>query len=389
VEASRGALGGRDSLRIVVLGYVVRGPMGGMAWHHLQYVLGLHRLGHDVWFLEDSDDYPSCYDPSVNQMGEDPTYGLAFAGDAFDRLGLAERWSYYHAPGGVWRGPAAGQAGEICRTADLLLNVSGVNPLRDWTASIPVRVLIDTDPLFVQVRHLKDDHARRLAQGHTAFRSFGENVPALRGVADDGFDWRPTRQPVVLDCWSGAATPAADAAFTTVMQWDSYKPVSYGGRDYGMKSLSFPTFLDLPRRTARALELAIGNPPPALAAAGWRLRDPLAVGRTPWSYRDYIWGSFAEFSVAKQGYVAARTGWFSERSANYLASRRPTLLQDTGFTDWMETGEGVVGFTTFEEAVEGARRIEADYARHAAAARDIAAAYFDHRHVLQNLLEGL
>ena len=188
------------------MGYVVRGPMGGMAWHHLQYVLGLFRMGHDVWFVEDSDDYPSCYDPSTNSMGEDASYGLAFAADAFQRLGLAERWAYHHAPGRSWSGPAAAQAEQICRSADILLNISGVNPLRPWTEAIPTRVLIDTDPLFVQVRHLNDAYAQGLAANHTAFRTFGENVAALRRIADDGLDWR-----VVIDCWASAPPPPPGA----------------------------------------------------------------------------------------------------------------------------------------------------------------------------------
>src|SRR5258707_4583058 len=133
-------------MRIVVLGYIVRGPIGGLAWHHLQYVAGLARLGHDVLFLEDSEDYPACYDPSRHVIDTDPTYGLRFADDAFSKLGLEHRWAYYDAHTTRFLGPAANGASDFCASADLALNISGVNPLRDWTREIPVRVLIDTDP---------------------------------------------------------------------------------------------------------------------------------------------------------------------------------------------------------------------------------------------------
>jgi len=163
-------------LRIVVLGYVVRGPIGGMAWHHLQYVLGLVRLGHDAWFVEDSDDYPGCYDPARHVVDADPTYGLAFAARAFRRLGLTERWAYHDAHGGGWMGPAADRAPEVCRSADLVLNLSGVNPLRPWLAEVPRRALVDTDPVFTQLRHLHDAGARAGAALHTHFFSFGEGI---------------------------------------------------------------------------------------------------------------------------------------------------------------------------------------------------------------------
>ena len=165
------------SLRVVVLGYIVRGPLGGLAWHHLQYMMGLARMGHDVWFVEDSDDYPSCFDPTVGEeLGTDATYGLQFTAAAFMRVDLGERWAYYDAHTGTWHGPAGLQAPELVRTADLLLNLSGVNPLREWSVRVPRRVLVDTDPVFTQVRHLQDPTAHATAAQHTHFATFGENV---------------------------------------------------------------------------------------------------------------------------------------------------------------------------------------------------------------------
>lgn len=377
-------------MRVAVLGYVVRGPIGGMAWHHLQYVLGLARLGHDVRFVEDSDDYPGCYDPERGVVDENPAYGLRFAAAAFDRLGLPDCWAYHDAHAGRWHGPVADTILGWLARSDLLLNVSGVNPLRPWLLGVPTRALIDTDPAFTQIRHLTDTVARAAAESHTAFFTFGKNIPAGRSsVPDDGFAWQPTRQPVVLDAWPVTPT-LAGGRFTTVMQWDSYPAREYGGRRFGMKSESFGPYLDLPDRCGRVFELAVGSesvPRALLRERGWLVRDPLEVTRDPWTYQEYIRGSQAEFGVAKHGYVESRYGWFSERSACYLASGRPVLVQDTGFTDWLSAAGGVIAFRTPEEAAAGAAALTTRLEFHAREARAVAAEYFDAEKVLAPLIE--
>ncbi len=379
-----------ERLRIVVLGYVVRGPIGGLAWHHLQYVLGLRDLGHDVYFVEDSDDYPSCYDPARGVVDKDPSYGLHFAARAFERLGLGERWCYYDAHTDTWMGPLASRVHEVCESAELLLNLSGVNPLRSSLAEVPRRAFVDTDPAFTQIRHLTDSHARALAAAHNSFFTFAENIGRDDCfVPADGFAWQPTRQPVQLDAW--AVTPGRrEGSWTTVMQWDSYRSREYEERRYGMKSDSFELFADLPGRAGPLFEIALGSesaPRDLLRAKGWRLLDPLEVTRDPWSYQEFIRGSKAEWSVAKHGYVASRSGWFSERSAAYLASGRPVLTQQTGFSDWLGTGAGLLAFETIEEVLVGIEEIDAAYKHHCRAARDLAEEFFDARKVLTYLLE--
>jgi hypothetical protein len=380
-----------ERLRITVQGYIVRGPIGGMAWHHLQYVLGLHRLGHDVYFLEDSDDYASCYDPSRGVMDTEPSYGLRFAAKAFRRLGLADRWAYHDAHTGRWLGPQAHRALQLFASADLLLNLSGVNPVRPWLMKVPVRVLIDTDPVFTQIRHLTDASALERARCHTHFYTFGENIErGTAAVPDDGLPWRATRQPVVLDAWP--VTPGREGApFSTVMQWDSYAAREYRGQRYGMKADSFAPYMNLPARVGCRLELALGSPraPRAqLAQSGWRLRDPLVVTRDPWSYQRYIRASKAEFSLAKHGYVVSHSGWFSERSAAYLASGRPAVVQDTGFSEWLPVGAGILAFREYQQAVEAITDVSENYAAHCRSARAIAESYFDARDVLNRLIQS-
>lgn len=384
-------MGSSSRLRIIVLGYIVRGPLGGMVWSNLQYLMGLARLGHDVYFVEDSEDYPACYDPVRDVVDTDPSYGLGFAARELERIGLADRWAYWDAHTSRWLGPCADRILEICASADLLLNLCGVNPVRPWLGGIPVRLLVDEDPAFTQIRHLTDPGARDRALQHTVFLSFAENLGTGRcAIPDDGFPWLPTRQPVVLDAL--AVTPAPrDGKFTTVMQWQSYPAREHAGIRYGMKSDAFMPYLTLPQRAGRIIELALGGPGAPrdlLRANGWLVRDSREPTTDVPTYLRYIEQSRAEWSVAKHGYVVSRSGWFSERSVTYLASGRPVLIQDTGFSDWLPTGAGVVPFSSPEEALGGIEVINSRYEFHCKAARAIAEEHFDSRGVLSRLVEA-
>lgn len=376
-----------SNLRVAVLGYIVRGPLGGLAWHHLQYVVGLKKLGHDVLFIEDSEDYAACYNPETNQMGTDASYGLRFIDESFKRLELQNLWSYYDFHKGQWLGNP--KAIEFLSSADILINLSGVNPLREWSMPVQKRVFVDTDPAFVQIRHLTDEKARLLAEQHNIFFTFGENFGAKDCVIpDDKFAWRPTKQPIVPEVWP-VTNGDKSANWSTVMQWDSYKKIEFDGREYGMKSRSFEEFIDLPGKTNQVFELAVGSesaPKELLIEKGWQVTDPLIPTRTPWTYQDFILGSKAEFTVAKHGYVSSRSGWFSERSAAYLISGRPVLTQETGFSKFIETGKGLLAFSNMQEALEGLIQINTDYDFHCREARKIAEEYFDYKKILPDLL---
>ena len=380
-----------SGLRIIVLGYLVKGPLAGFAWHHLQYVMGLLALGHDVYFVEDSGDSRwCCYDPSRCVTDADPTYGLKFATDAFALLGLGDRWAYYDFHTNQWHGPCAENVLKVCATADVLLNLGQTNPLRPWLVDIPVRALVDTDPGFTQIRILTEPERRSRALQHTVFFSFGENI-GLAGctVPDAGLPWVATRQPVVLDAWPLTAGPT-EGSFSTIMQWDSYPPREYEGQYYGMKSDSFGPYTGLPERSSAKFDIALGGnaaPRSQLRAKGWKLSDPVQHTRDLAAYQRYIQHSKGEFSVAKHGYVVSRSGWFSERSAAYLASGRPIVVQDTGFTDWLPSGAGVAAFRNPDEALAGIDAIGRQYAVHCRAAREIAEEYFDARKVLARLVE--
>jgi hypothetical protein len=225
---------------------------------------------------------------------------------------------------------------------------------------------------------------------YDALFTYGENVgqPGC-AMPTGGARWLPTRQPVAIDLWpSTVGEPAAP--FTTVMNWSAYGDHEHEGRIYGQKDREFTPFFSLPNETGRLMEIALNAPTDIrerLAAGGWWIADPGEVTRDPWLYQDYLRFSRAEFSVAKHAYVSTRCGWFSDRSAGYLAMGRPVIVQDTGFSDFLPTGEGLLAFRTPEEAVAAIRRLDEDYAGHCRAARAVVEEYFDARRVLSNLLE--
>jgi len=379
-----------DRLRIVMLGYMVRGPLGGMTWANLHYLMGLKCLGHEVYFVEDSDSYASCYDPVRNVMDIDPSYGLKYAGGILEKVGLGDHWAYYDEHTSSWHGPCADRILDICSSADLLLNRAGVNPLREWFLGIPVRALIDVDPVFTQIRYLKYPASMEYAKQHTAFFSLAENIGSNRSsIPEDGLPWQPTRHPIFLDAWP--ATPhQIEGNWTTVMQWKSYPAEQYGGVSYGMKSESLTPYLDIPKSSGEVFELVIAganSPRQMLTDRGWVIRSSREMSGDPWVYRQYIQGSKGEFSVAKQGYVMTRSGWFSERTAAYLASGRPVVTEEAGFSDVLPIGAGLLAFSDFDEALAAIEEVNEHYDRHCKAARALAEEYFDARRILPGLIE--
>ena len=381
-------------LRILVLGYIIRGPMGGVTWPYLQYVLGLHQMGHDVYYLEDSGDTRyACYDPERNAVDTDPSYGLQYAQRVFGQVGLAEKWAYYDYHQQQWQGPLASKVMDKIAGADLLLNLSGANPIRPWLAEVPRRVLVDPDPAFTQVDILTDPGKRQFAAQHTDFFTFATNIGNVTcKMPDDGFSWQPTRQPVCLDAWKIVPSPPS-APWTTVMQWDSYQVRDYLGQTYGMKSWSFQPFIRLPQWLPHeTFELALGNAKSSagqLRQGGWRVVNPLVPTRTPWTYQQYIQASKGEWSVAKHGYVVSHGGWFSERSTGYLASGKPVVVQETGFSEVIETGRGLLTFRTAEEAVEAIQEVNKDYVFHCKEARRLVEENFEATQVLETLLNNV
>lgn len=381
-----------NTLKILVLGYIVRGPIAGMSWHHIQYVLGLNALGHHVSYFEDSGkSVYCCYHPRTGITNSSPEYGLSYLKNLFDQLRLKNPWGYFDHHENKWYSNEIDSKHIKAGKFDLLINLSASNPIREWMSTIPVRVLIDTDPVFTQIRNIQDPARKFLSSQHNIFFTFGENIhsPDCK-IPYDGFNWQATRQPISLDMWSNLSKNH-NGRFTNIMQWESYPSLKYKGIHYGLKSDSFRPYLDLPNRTSQQLEIALGSPNAprkVLRDNNWYLINPLAVSEDPWNYRNYIQHSKAEFSISKEAYVKTQSGWFSERSACYLAAARPVLTQETGFSNNIETGVGLLRYRTISEALKSIDEINSNYNKHCEKAKEIATEYFKAQKVLQSLLEN-
>lgn len=388
----------RERLRILVGGYLGLLPAGGVTWDYIQYPLGLLDLGHDVFYLEDTAMWP------IYQADGSPADMKTLAA-TMNAFGLGERWAYRDAVDDQWHGPCAGSVGELIRTADVLINISCSTFLRDEYRRIPVRALIDSDPMFTQIQYVNasgftpgQTSMRATIEGHTHHFTFGERFaqPDCRMPAC-GVRWRATRQPVCLERWP--VHPLADGragAFTTVMNWSAGQPLEFEGETWGQKDVELRRIIDMPRRRP-SMDFAVALAPAAGVEAGtlaleandWRVLDA-SVQVGDWrSYQDFIYDSGGEFSVAKETYVKARTGWFSCRSACYLAAGRPVITQDTGWSELIPAGLGLFAFTDADGAAAALDAVWADPVGHGRAARDIAHAYFDSRVVLRALLSAL
>jgi hypothetical protein len=384
--------------RVVVTGLIGQYALGGVVWDYLQYLLGFRRLGYDVWYLEDTGMWP--YHREREEICDDCSSNVAHLREVMEEFDLGDRWLYRNEPDGHYHGCVRDDAGaeKILSDCHALINVSGACWLREANAKIPHKIFVDGDPMFTQINLLRDPDGERMARmkAHTAHFSFGLKVgkPGCL-VPAAGFEWKPTVQPVDISSWENIPTEADNAsagAWTTVMNWVSYPPVEFEGKSYGQKDGEFLKFVDLPETTGLPFALAMGRgqgnlrPTERLEGLGWRIHEPLEVIPDHRAYQRFLGNSRGEWSVAKNGYVQANTGWFSCRTACYLAAGRPAVVQDTGWTDHLPAGEGVLAFRTPQDAADALRAIETNYAFHAQAARDFASKHFDAAKVCDELL---
>lgn len=369
-----------DRRTILVSGMIAGDPgQGGATWAVLQYVLGLRRLGHDVCLVE-------------------PVKAIAPASAAYFRqvvteFGLEHSAALLTAGTQETVGLNYADLAAVASRADVLINISGMLTDPELMQPPALRLYLDLDPGFIQLWHVQGLDMR--FAGHTHFASVGQRLGhADCPVPTGGHDWIPTAQPVVLNHWP-VAGPVTRDALTAIGNWRGYGTVENAGVFYGQKAHSLRSLIELPTRTRERFQLAFAIHPgetrdlAALSANGWQLLDPAAVAATPALYRDFIRSSKGEFGLAKSGYVAARCGWFSDRSCCYLASGRPVIAQDTAFSHWLPIGEGLFAFATVDDVLTALDALNADYPRHARAARRLAEVYFDSDIVLTRLLERI
>ena len=379
--------------KIVVLGMMSRHPVAGIVWLTMQYVLGFERLGYETYYVEAHGATPKMF-MRDDDDGSEPA--AAFIDSAMRRFDLQDRWSLHarHSDGRYY-GLSEHQVKELYQSAALLINLhGGTTPLPEHVATGRL-VYLGTDPVNreIELQHGVPETIELFEQHRTWF-TWGENYgsPDCGVPTSTRFPLVPTRQPVVIDLWKPRDHRGGNA-FTTIGGWQQlWRDVQLNGETYSWsKHLEFLKFLELPSRTRQRLELALAgcNETDAemLQQHGWRVRDAADFSNDLDRYREYISTSRGEFTVAKDQNVRLRSGWFSDRSATYLAAGRPVITQDTGFGNVLPTGCGLFSFTTLDEAASAVESINADYERHSRAARELACAYFDSDLVLTRLLK--
>ena len=385
------------SQKIVVLGAMSTMPVAGIVYLTMQYVLGFQRLGFDAYYVEAHARTPS----TLMRRPDDDSSALAaaFIAGVMERFDLGRRWCFHalHDDGRCY-GISKQGLSRLYREAALLVNLHGsTQPLPEHSATGRL-VYMGTDPVQTEIQ-LFHNWPRTIAflEPHCAFFTWGENY----GNADcmvpvsERFDFRPTRQPLVLDLWqhsNGNHHAPGSAAFTTIGNWrQAWRTLNFRGETYTWsKHHEFLKFIDLPDRASQAFELALSTYSEAdrrmLEAHGWRVQDALHISRELDDYRSYIQSSRGEFTVAKDQNVRLRSGWFSDRSATYLAAGRPVITQETGFSNILPTGAGLFAFSTMQDILQALDAINGCYQRHSRAAYEIARDYFSYDVVLPQML---
>ena len=373
--------------RIVVSGMIAAVPgHGGATWAVLQYVLGLARLGHEVYFVEALD--AAALAPAGASLEE--STNSRYCRGVMQEHRLGSSWALIRRGSTETAGLSYAQLAGLAAGTSVLLDISGTLGDGDLFSRVPIRVYLDVDPAFTQVWEAQGVDMRTAS--HTHFVTVGQAIGSADCTVPTGSrNWIPTWQPVVLDEWPVGGRIERDA-FTTVANWRGYGSAEHDGVHYGQKAHSLRPLMSLPTRTTERFQLALAIDEAevadlaALRANDWHLLDPAVVAGSPSAYRGFVQGSKAELGIAKSGYVISRSGWFSDRSVCYLASGRPVLAQDTGFSDYLPTGAGLLAFLDQDDVLAGVQRINADYARHSAAARALAEEHFDSTRVLTRLL---
>ena len=382
--------------RIIVMGFMASCPIAGVIWQHIHYIVGLQRLGHEVYYIEDSARLP--YDPIAYEVNESYKYATFILDKLSREFGFQDRWAFCarYLPKPECVGLSRSKIQELYKEADAILNVCGTQEMNEDLDQSDRLLYVESDPGLEQV--LIDNAEGKvpdyLAKHHALF-TFGELVGTPEfPVPTHGVRWMPTRQPVVTDFWKTDAPPRPNARFTSVANWNTSgrKDVVWRKSTYlWSKSLEFLKFVEAPTRSGEPFELATGiNDPHALQkfeVNRWEFTDPNPISIDHHQYRAYLQGSKGEFTVAKDQYVRLRTGWFSDRTACYLACGRPVITQETQFTQLYGGQKGLLAFETLEDIAAAVESINADYAGHCRAAFEIAAEMFEATKVVQSLLD--
>ena len=399
-------------LRLIIMGILGRTPLAGVSWQVLHFLEGFRRLGHEIYYIEDTGGW--AYHPlrtnadheAENAYEINLQYAVNHVARVMSAHGLQDQWAYQSRLSDRTFGLSETQVSNAFENADALVNLTGSTQLFEEHARVPVRIYLETDPVLPQIEVAQDDRKRiDLLSAHTHHFTYGENLGAPDcGVPVTRFEYLPIRQPVVLDWWTGDARsgstlnghPQNRPYFTTIAKWrQPGKDIDWNGETYSWsKHVEFLKFIDLPRRTEQEFELALAwqdekdqEAIPQLRSHGWRIIDAISLSLDTAPYREYILRSRGEFTVAKDQNIRLRSGWFSDRSACYLAAGKPVVTQDTAFGNILPVGRGLFAFRNMEDILTAINTIESDYDQHSRAAREIAQEYFAAEKILRSLIE--
>ncbi len=378
--------------KIIVFGILFWYPLAGVTYQFLHYLIGLRKLGYDVYYVEDSGRW--IYDPQINEFSPDVTGNLDLVVPVLRAHGFGDRWAFRgNYPDGKCYGLSESAILQLYREADAFLNVTGAQEIRPEHLACRRRIYVESDPFASQVKVARGDQGMiEMLAAHDTHFSFGENLGAADcGVPIERFRWLPTRQPVTIELWNDGS-PIGGATYTTITTWHNKgKDLEWRGDTwYWTKDREFERFLDLPRRRPVPFELATSvdeQVQTLLRDHGWRQTGSVEISRDAELYRRYIQQSRGEFTVARDQYVRPNTGWFSDRTVCYLAAGRPVITQETGFSKFVPSGRGLFGFRTMDDILAAVDAIETDYAGHCRAAAEIAREYFAAEKVVASLMQ--
>ena len=381
-------------MKTIIVGGVIANKYlnGGAVWTRLNWILGLRKLGYQVYFIEQIQPHDCVNESGLNTEFEDSA-NLSYLRRVMAEFGMENSYALVLGQGEQTSGLSLAEISSLAAEADAVVNISGHLRLSSILNSRACKIYVDLDPGYTQYWYQMGLLDATFAS-HDSYFTVGEAIGSPQCQIPTGsIPWQATRQPVVLDLWPVAKTGEA-SRFTSVASWrDNYGTLEIEGHKLGLKVHEFRKFIELPKHVPQVCELALDIHPAEIAdlellrSNGWVIRDPRKLVPDPETFRSYIQRSGAEFSVAKGIYSQTRSGWFSDRTVRYLASGKPALVQDTGFTSRYPVGAGLFAFSTFAEAVSAAQEIDLNYADHCLAARQLAESWFDSDRVLQDLLE--
>jgi hypothetical protein len=392
-----------ENLKIVVGGFIGLFPTGGATWDYIQYPLGLKWMGHDVYYIEDTMLYPVYQ--SGGDSWDDCSGGVEYLKKAMEKVDMGDRWAYRDVATGKLYGMTEAKLKEVCESADVLINVSSALFMRDEYLQIPVKILVDTDPMFTQYQyHDKLAQGGKAAEAATAymkshdlFFTFGLNIgqPDCR-IPQFDFEWHTTKKPICLKEWDQSLN-GSKFGFTTIMNWTERPDFVFENESWGQKNKEFKKFYELPVLSGQKFEIIINRPKDEataksmeyLRSCGWDILNADEHISDKEEYQNFVQSSFAEFSITKETYIKSNSGWFSGRSAVYLASGRPVVTQDTMWSKYIPSGHGVIAINDLQSAVEAIEEVTGNYEHHSKVAKEIAKEYFDSYKVLGDILKHI